>query len=189
MSWFCKTILRYKKKNRSPYLLLTSFLLSSHLFLLFSFLLSFFHSFSFFFSALYFFFFLIPWRSTTSSHCPHFFSLFLTPSGQPAVIVPIGLNYLEKDSFRSEVFVEYGKPIDPRDYLNDDDGTHKLTLHLENAIKACTINTDSWETLKLIETGNIESCNQKSQNIFSNNHILRFFAIVPSFFFFFSSSN
>jgi len=79
-------------------------------------------------------------RRAQAAGCPH------------AVIVPVGFTYLEKDAFRSELVAEYGKPIDPTHYLNDPDPIHHLTSDLLSAMKACTVNAESWEELQLVET-------------------------------------
>ena len=58
------------------------------------------------------------------------------------VIIPVGLHFPEKDRFRSDVWVRFGKPIDPRQWLekNPDADPMELTSEIENRIRKLTLN-------------------------------------------------
>ena len=58
------------------------------------------------------------------------------------VIVPVGLHFPEKDRFRSDVWVRFGKPINPRRWLKDnpDGDPMELTSEIENRIRELTLN-------------------------------------------------
>ncbi len=71
-------------------------------------------------------------------------------------IVPVGLNYTKSSRFRSEVFVNFGKPIKASDYFDaykkDEIGTAKnLTEKIENDIRSLMITVDKEENDELIE--------------------------------------
>lgn len=66
-------------------------------------------------------------------------------SGGPAadlVIVPVGLHFPEKDRFRSDVWVRFGKPLDPRKWQEEhpDSDPLDLTAEIENRIRKLTLN-------------------------------------------------
>ncbi len=57
-------------------------------------------------------------------------------------IIPIGLNFLHKDRFRSDVWVRFGKPIDVSQWIMDNpqgDPT-QLTEEIEERVKSLTLN-------------------------------------------------
>ena len=58
------------------------------------------------------------------------------------VIVPVGLHFPEKDRFRSDVWVRFGKPLDPRKWKDDhpDADPIDLTAEMENRIRELTLN-------------------------------------------------
>jgi 1-acyl-sn-glycerol-3-phosphate acyltransferase len=58
------------------------------------------------------------------------------------VIVPVGLHFPEKDRFRSDVWVRFGKPLDPRKWKDDhpDGDPIDLTAEMENRIRELTLN-------------------------------------------------
>lgn len=72
-------------------------------------------------------------------------------------IVPCGLNYIHRHRFRSQVLIEYGKPIVVNDewvkkYQNDQKGTvQALTDHLAEAILSVTLNAPDWRTLRFVQ--------------------------------------
>uniref|UniRef100_A0A6B2L3C5 Phospholipid/glycerol acyltransferase domain-containing protein n=1 Tax=Arcella intermedia TaxID=1963864 RepID=A0A6B2L3C5_9EUKA len=69
-----------------------------------------------------------------------------------APIVPLGLNYVAKDTFRSQVIVQYADPIFPTDEeIDHPDGATILTQRVEAALRSCTINVDTWDELELID--------------------------------------
>jgi len=72
----------------------------------------------------------------------------------PITIVPVGLNYENKSEFRSSILIEFGKPIYPFPIEGESLKTSidRETLNMTCAIKGCTINAPSWETLILIQT-------------------------------------
>ncbi|MDX1498438.1 MAG: lysophospholipid acyltransferase family protein [Woeseiaceae bacterium] len=72
-------------------------------------------------------------------------------------IVPVGLNYIHRHRFRSQVLIEFGPPIridatwlarwneDESQAIND------LTDHLARALAAVTLNAPDWRTLRIIQ--------------------------------------
>jgi glycerol-3-phosphate O-acyltransferase/dihydroxyacetone phosphate acyltransferase len=75
-----------------------------------------------------------------------------------APIVPVGLNYIHRHRFRSQVLIQFGKPITPDDnwlrkFHEDEQKTVvELTDHLADALKEVTVNTPDWRTLRVIQT-------------------------------------
>jgi len=73
-------------------------------------------------------------------------------------IIPFGLNYIHRHRFRSQVLIEFGKPIVigdqwVRDYQQDEQGTvRKLTDHLAAALTDVTLNAPDWSTMRTIQT-------------------------------------
>jgi glycerol-3-phosphate O-acyltransferase/dihydroxyacetone phosphate acyltransferase len=57
-------------------------------------------------------------------------------------IIPVGLHFPEKDRFRSDVWVRFGKPFDPSGWLkeNPDGDPLELTAEIENRIRELTLN-------------------------------------------------
>jgi 1-acyl-sn-glycerol-3-phosphate acyltransferase len=72
-------------------------------------------------------------------------------------IVPCGLNYVHPKRFRSRVLVQFGPAIDvgPDDlaaYAADPRGSVvALTERIDAALRALTVNADSWETLRVLD--------------------------------------
>ena len=69
-------------------------------------------------------------------------------------ILPVGLNYTKSSTFRSELFLEFGKPIEAKDYFdafkNDEkEAAKKLTDEIEKSIIDLIINIeeDEYEVL------------------------------------------
>jgi hypothetical protein len=58
------------------------------------------------------------------------------------MIIPVGLHFPEKDRFRSDVWVRFGKPLDPGAWLkeNPDADPIKLTAEIEMRIRELTLN-------------------------------------------------
>jgi len=86
-------------------------------------------------------------------------------SGEPAtnlVIIPVGLHFPEKDRFRSDVWVRFGKPLDPHMWQdeNPEGGPLELTAEIETRIRELTLNFEDrpdsvllmWAA-KILETG------------------------------------
>ncbi len=73
-------------------------------------------------------------------------------------IVPVGLNYIHRHRFRSQVMIEFGEAIVidrhwATQYRNDNPGTvRKLTDHLANALLNVTLNAPDWNTLRFVQT-------------------------------------
>jgi len=85
-------------------------------------------------------------------------ALAVTARGKAAVkIIPCGLNYIHRHRFRSQVLIEFGKPIEigdrwVRDYRQDEQGTvKKLTAQLAEALTSVTLNAPDWRTLRFIQ--------------------------------------
>lgn len=69
----------------------------------------------------------------------------------PAV-VPVGLTFPEKGRFRSELLVQYGKPV-PLAVEPDEDPeatVRRFTSAIEDGLGSVTLNVDSWEDLELM---------------------------------------
>jgi glycerol-3-phosphate O-acyltransferase/dihydroxyacetone phosphate acyltransferase len=77
--------------------------------------------------------------------------------GAPVKIVPIGLNYLQKDLFRSRARADVGPILDPAPFAPKEgedprESARKLTEAIADALRAVTLNLEKWEDLPLIET-------------------------------------
>ncbi|MGB0881813.1 MAG: lysophospholipid acyltransferase family protein [Vicingaceae bacterium] len=71
-------------------------------------------------------------------------------------ILPVGLNYTESSRFRSELSIEYGKPIETNDYIgqhkeNEIKANKNLTAKIEDSIKQLIINIDNEECEELVQ--------------------------------------
>ncbi len=73
------------------------------------------------------------------------------------IIVPVGLTYMHRKSFRSQVLVQYGPPIDVDadwvEHWNRDErgAAGELTTDIESAMRALTVNAPDWETLRVLD--------------------------------------
>lgn len=82
---------------------------------------------------------------------------FVKKYAEPITIVPLGLTYFNKDKFRSEVMMEFGKPmiidentIKSEAYLQDDHAeTKRLTHVLEKKMYDITINAQDFDTIEI----------------------------------------
>jgi len=82
------------------------------------------------------------------------------PNGVPPVIIPVGLHYDDKTSFRSDALVEFHAPIELTPELDepipDDDDevlrarSSALTAELEPILQEVTHATESWELNRLM---------------------------------------
>ncbi len=77
--------------------------------------------------------------------------------GAKVQIVPVGLNYRQKDRFRSRVRVDVGPAIDPAQFAPKDtedphDAARRLTDAIADALRAVTLNLEQWGDLPLLET-------------------------------------
>jgi 1-acyl-sn-glycerol-3-phosphate acyltransferase len=77
--------------------------------------------------------------------------------GVPVQIVPCGLSYRRRDRMRSRVLVQYGHPIVLDETLlqgfEQDPvvASKRLTAHIQQALRAQTINAADFETLRVME--------------------------------------
>ncbi len=73
------------------------------------------------------------------------------------VIVPVGLTYMHRKSFRSQVLVQFGPSIAvdgpwiERWAEDQREAAKALTSELESGIRALTINAPDWETLRVLD--------------------------------------
>ncbi|CAG8613570.1 7528_t:CDS:2, partial [Funneliformis mosseae] len=68
-----------------------------------------------------------------------------------AIVIPVGLTYVQKSKYRSLVIVAYGPPIHMESYLEDFEidnraTVKRLTKHIETETEKLTINAPDWET-------------------------------------------
>jgi 1-acyl-sn-glycerol-3-phosphate acyltransferase len=71
-------------------------------------------------------------------------------------IVPVGLLFDERGTFRTRVLVVVGEPLDPAPELAANDevaAVRTLTERVARAIEALTVNYSSWEEARLVELG------------------------------------
>jgi glycerol-3-phosphate O-acyltransferase / dihydroxyacetone phosphate acyltransferase len=70
-------------------------------------------------------------------------------------VIPVGLVYRAKSRFRSEALVEVGEQVAWSDLLpappDDPRAVRELTARIEDAMRACTLNLESWEDAPLVE--------------------------------------
>lgn len=71
-------------------------------------------------------------------------------------IVPVGLNYTKSSRFKSELFIQFGEPIESKDYIEkykkeEIEATKSLTSNIENSIKDLIIDIDKEEYDALVE--------------------------------------
>lgn len=80
-----------------------------------------------------------------------------TQQGIPVRVVPVGLHYRRRDRMRSRVLVQYGAPIAVDDALlvkaesDAQTAARELTATIGMALRAQTINTADFETLRVLE--------------------------------------
>ena len=76
--------------------------------------------------------------------------------GAPVVVVPCGLTFIHPKRFRSRVLVQYGPPIAIEDEVAapsaDGDPARPLTVRIEAAMRALTINASDWDTVRALDT-------------------------------------
>lgn len=70
-------------------------------------------------------------------------------------IVPVGLTFDQKESFRSQALVQVGEPIDPEpeillDKVDNPAAVRALTARVSQALEEVTLNYGSWEDARLI---------------------------------------
>lgn len=74
---------------------------------------------------------------------------------RPMFLQPVGLNYTDREVFRSDVLVLFGDPIDPRAYLgryaeDPREAVRDLTRDLEEALRAVTRNVERVEDDRVV---------------------------------------
>jgi len=76
--------------------------------------------------------------------------------GAPLPIVPVGLVFRRKDTFRSEALAVVGRPVEWADLagrgVDDHAAVRELTARIEGALAAVTLNLERWEDAPLVET-------------------------------------
>ena len=76
-------------------------------------------------------------------------------SRAPISIVPVGLSFRQKDTFRSDAFVVRGPPIAWDDLAqrgpDDAEAVRELTSRIDAALRAVTINLGSWQDRPIVE--------------------------------------
>jgi len=71
-------------------------------------------------------------------------------------IVPVGLNYFDREQFRSEVIAEFGKPFEvPTEWAklfktNKREATEKLLMEIESRMKSVTLTAPSFLELRSV---------------------------------------
>ncbi len=78
-----------------------------------------------------------------------------TRRGAGLTLLPVGLNYSAKDTFRSEATVTFGVPLPYRDLPwgtgEDPAAVDALTRRLREALASLTVNAERWEDLRFVE--------------------------------------
>jgi 1-acyl-sn-glycerol-3-phosphate acyltransferase len=76
--------------------------------------------------------------------------------GRALPIVPVGLVFRRKDTFRSEAMAVVGEPVEWADLAargaDDHAAVRELTARIEDALEAVTLNLERWEDAPLVET-------------------------------------
>lgn len=76
-------------------------------------------------------------------------------TGSPVKVIPVGINYEQKETFRSRVLVVFGRPVPTEDLGrleegHPGDGVEELSARIEKALEALLPGLDSWEELEFI---------------------------------------
>jgi len=73
-------------------------------------------------------------------------------NGMAPLVLPVGLTFTRKGTFRSDVLVQFGSPIDCNlpDSLEPFAGVELLTDRITAGLATVTLNADSWEDLYLV---------------------------------------
>jgi hypothetical protein len=77
--------------------------------------------------------------------------------GASVRIVPVGITYEEKNTFKSRVHVEVGAALTAREWLekpgeDPHDAARRLTSAIADALEAVTLNLEAWEDLPILQT-------------------------------------
>lgn len=76
----------------------------------------------------------------------------------PLRIVPVGLNYLHRQRFRSQVLIQFGEPLEiTKEWLEKYQEAPKetvveLTEKLDQDLRSVTVNAPDWEVLRVLHT-------------------------------------
>lgn len=68
------------------------------------------------------------------------------------IVIPVGLTFVRKRAKRTEVFVNYGKPVDlkvPKG-TEEYDAVHLITDRVKTGIESVTLNASSWQDIDLV---------------------------------------
>jgi 1-acyl-sn-glycerol-3-phosphate acyltransferase len=75
--------------------------------------------------------------------------------GRPIPIVPVGLTFRRKDTFRSETLAVVGEPVAWEGLqgrgVDDYEAVRELTARIDKAMRAVTVNLERWEDAPLVE--------------------------------------
>ena len=75
--------------------------------------------------------------------------------GRPIPIVPVGLTFRRKETFRSEALAVVGEPVDWTGLegrgVDDHAAVREMTARIDAALHAVTVNLDRWEDAPLVE--------------------------------------
>jgi glycerol-3-phosphate O-acyltransferase/dihydroxyacetone phosphate acyltransferase len=105
-------------------------------------------------------------------------------SSEALKIIPVGLNFLQKDQFRSDVWIRFGEPIDVSQWVIDypQGGPTELTEEIEKHVRDLTLNFDrrrdsvlmDWAA-ELIATGGLPPVpiGQKEENVSGHVSMVR----------------
>lgn len=85
---------------------------------------------------------------------------FVKNYDQPIPVIPVGLTYFRKDSFRSQVLIDFGTPlvitpedVTTREFQQDEKQEIKrLTDELERKMHAVTLNASEFSTIRVART-------------------------------------
>lgn len=76
--------------------------------------------------------------------------------GRGFPVVPVGLSFREKETFRTEAFALVGEPVAWDDLAargeDDAEAVRELTARIERALHEATVNLERWEDAPLVET-------------------------------------
>ncbi|HEU4882641.1 MAG TPA: lysophospholipid acyltransferase family protein [Longimicrobium sp.] len=75
--------------------------------------------------------------------------------GRPIPIIPVGLTFRRKDTFRSEALAVVGEPVAWEGLqgrgVDDYEAVRELTARIDQAMRAVTVNLERWEDAPLVE--------------------------------------
>ncbi len=71
---------------------------------------------------------------------------------EPPVVLPVGLTFMRKGSFRGDVLVHYGQPVDLKlpTQIAEREAVALLTERIRQGLLAVTLNADSWQDIDLV---------------------------------------